>query len=99
MRFRVLYPGGASFQQGMVPYVFNINGHIWQEEPYTERGREIGHNRLSNWRSSQEFGPYQAFNIVLPSAGGSDKVPGDYLYSTYQGEYVFGTWGLLRVSP
>jgi hypothetical protein len=99
VRFRVLYPGGASWQQGKVPYVFNINGHVWQEEPYINDGRVIGNNPLSNNKGMQEFGPYQAFNIVLPSAGGEAKVPGDYLYSTYQGEYVFGTWGILRVTP
>ncbi len=99
VRFRVLYPGGASWQQGKVPYVFNVNGHVWKEEPYINDGRVIGNNRLSNARGMQEFGPYQVFNIVLPSAGGEAKVPGDYLYSTYQGEYAFGTWGILRVTP
>jgi hypothetical protein len=99
VRLRVLFPGGTSYQQGKVPPIFNVEGHVWQEEPYVRGGRAIGNNQLSNRRGMQEFAPYQALNVVLPSAGGAHKVPGDYLYSTFQAEYTFGTWGILRVSP
>jgi hypothetical protein len=102
VRFRVLLPGGASAQGGRFPLVFNVNGHVWQEEPYVDDGRRIGNNPLSNYRGMQEFGPYQAFNVVLPRAGGTFQVPGDYLYSAFQRETstpVGGLWGVLRVQP
>ena len=38
-----------------------------------------------------------AFNFVLPSAGGTCRVPGDYLYATFQQASSLGTWGLFRV--
>jgi hypothetical protein len=53
-------------------------------------------------------------NVVLAQAGGKARVPGDYLYSTYQaanvigtrrgltpetrGTWATGTWGLFRVN-
>jgi hypothetical protein len=43
--------------------------------------------------------PYEAINILLPSAGGTFKVPGDYLYNTYQQTQLNGSWGIFRVIP
>src|SRR5260370_24474423 len=81
----------------IAPPVFIVHGHNWQEEPYTERTTKIGDNRLSEHVGATQGGPNQKFDLVFPSAGGVDKVPGDYLYTTYQTAGVLGTWGLFRV--
>jgi hypothetical protein len=49
-------------------------------------GSQSGHTARRHW------------NIVLPSAGGPFRVPGDYLYRT-QESFLFtdGLWGIFRV--
>ena len=74
----------------------------------------IGPNPTSQWLGSQGgFGPTSHFDVVLePSgdggrrqmrfngAGGSQKVPGDYLYRTFMANgFAGGAWGLFRVGP
>jgi hypothetical protein len=98
VRFRAVFPGGTSIVSN-AGYVFEIEGHVWQDEPYLAAGTVIGFNPLSNWRGMQQIFPYEAYNILIPSAGGTAGVPGDYLYQTYQKPQRNGTWGLFRVTP
>jgi len=97
-RFRLVIPSTTTSNEIIAPPVFIVHGHNWQEEPYTDRSTKIGNNRLSEHFGAIQGGPNQKFDLVFPSAGGSDKVPGDYLYTTYQTAGVLGTWGLFRVT-
>jgi hypothetical protein len=97
-RFRLVIPSTTTSNAIIAPPVFIVHGHNWQEEPYTDRSTKIGHNRLSEHFGATQGGPNQKFDLVFPSAGGVDKVPGDYLYTTYQTAGVLGTWGLFRVT-
>jgi hypothetical protein len=97
VRFRVLEPGGHP--RG---HVFQVHGHIWQEEPYVNGSTQIGYNPLSEWKGSQHgHGPSNHFDAVLMNgAGGAFGIPGDYLYRDQQ-SFMFdgGLWGIFRVTP
>ncbi|HYT90904.1 MAG TPA: hypothetical protein VEL76_19495 [Gemmataceae bacterium] len=92
-RLRVVHPGGLSEQ------TFTLNGHPWQEEPFRNNSRDIGDNGASQWFGGRDaFGANDQFNLVLNSAGGRNKVTGDYLYRSFIGsEFQYGLWGLVRV--
>jgi hypothetical protein len=99
VRFRLLIPGtSTSNALTMAPPVFMVHGHPWQEEPYTDDSAKIGFNRLSETQGAQQGGVGQKFDLLFPSAGGANRVPGDYLYTTYQTAKDTGTWGLFRVT-
>jgi len=93
VRFHVLNPGGVNDQ------VFELHGHVWQEEPYQNNSSVIGNNPLSQWigmRMGQ--GPTNHFDVILPSAGGAKQVQGDYLYRAhYDLGFVGGLFGAFRV--
>lgn len=95
VRFRVLHPGGHARN-----HVFQVHGHVWQEEPYVAGSTKIGDNFLSEWKGSQAgHGPTNHFDAVLEyGAGGAFGVPGDYLYRD-QASFQFdgGLWGIFRV--
>jgi hypothetical protein len=95
VRFRVVYPGGDGVQ------VFAVHGHGWQEEPYVQNSTVIGSNPLSQLLGFQQVSPYQGVNLVMESAGGTFRVPGDYLYHVFQSQFDAsgGLWGVLRVNP
>jgi len=98
-RFRLVVPSTSTSNTAIIgPPVFIVHGHNWQEEPYTDDSTKIGDNRLSEYLGAVEAGPNQKFDLVFDSAGGSDKVPGDYLYDTYQTGGILGTWGVFRVT-
>jgi hypothetical protein len=98
VRFRLLIPGTETSNALNRPPVFMIHGHPWQEEPYIDDSTKIGFNPLSQTQGAQQAGVGQKFDIVLPSAGGQNKIAGDYLYTTYQTAINAGTWGLFRVT-
>jgi hypothetical protein len=98
-RFRLVIPSGVTSNAVEAPPVFIVHGHHWQEEPYTDNSTKLGNNRLSKTLGATQAGPYQKFDLLFPSAGGAGRVPGDYLYATYQTAEVAGTWGLFRVTP
>jgi hypothetical protein len=98
VRFRLLIPSTITNNTIIAPPVLMIHGHPWQEEPYTADSTKIGFNPLSQWQGAQQGGVGQKFDIVLPSAGGQNKIAGDYLYNTYQTANTTGTWGLFRVT-
>jgi hypothetical protein len=104
VRFRLLDPGGIGDNQQM----FELTGHVWPEEPYTNDSREITDcttpkncNSLSNWTGTTGgYGPTSHYDIVIGSAGGQARVPGDYLYRSWTAnQYHSGLWGLFRVAP
>jgi hypothetical protein len=102
VRFRMLHPDGLG---GFPDDVWTIHGHVWPEEPFVTMGGvpsvSIGNNPNSQWFGSRDgFGPGNHFDIVLGSAGGRNKVSGDYLYKSYPvGEFAAGgNWGLFRVN-
>jgi hypothetical protein len=97
-RFRLVVPGTTTSNAIIPPPVFIVHGHNWQEEPYTDDSTKIGDNRLSEHFGAIQAGPGQKFDLLFSSAGGSDKIPGDYLYDTYQTGGVLGTWGVFRVT-
>jgi manganese oxidase len=92
VRFRVTQPGG-DFDHMMV-----IDGHSWKQEPYTNNSSRIGNNVLSQQMGTQVVSPNEKLDLVIDSAGGAFKVPGDYLYHSFQFQ-MFGMWGLFRVLP
>jgi hypothetical protein len=95
MRFRVVHPGGHQRNN-----VFTLHGHVWQEEPFVESSTVLGSNPLSEWHGAQfGFGPTTHFNFLLANgAGGRFRVPGDYLYRTFESnQFDQGIWGLFRV--
>ena len=96
VRFRILHPGGHARNN-----VIQVHGHNWQEEPYTSGSAVLGNNPLSNWQGSQYgVGPGSHFDLLFDSAGGTNRVTGDYLYRD-QGSFPFsgGLWGIFRVTP
>ena len=97
-RFRLVVPSTSTSNAIGAAPVFIVHGHPWQEEPYTDDSTKIGNNRLSQYLGVVEAGPNQKFDLVFDSAGGADKVPGDYLYDTYQTGGAVGTWGVFRVT-
>jgi hypothetical protein len=54
---------------------------------------------LTDWQGSRMgHGPTNHYDVLLPSAGGINAVPGDYLYRTYPAmHFRLGLWGLFRV--
>jgi hypothetical protein len=98
VRFRVAFPQGAA-DLNRPGVLFEIAGHVWQDEPYARRGTAIGNNPLSNHFGMQQILPNEAYNLVLPSAGGVHRVTGDYVYQTFQLSSKNGTWGIFRVTP
>jgi hypothetical protein len=96
-RFRLLASGGIGDNQE----VFELAGHVWQEEPYTKGSTEIGVNPRSSWTGTTPlYGPTAHYDVVIASAGGDNKVPGDYLYrSATAAQFQSGLFGILRVLP
>jgi hypothetical protein len=92
VRFRVVQPGADTDQ------MVEIHGHSWQQEPYTRGGLSIGHNPASQQLGTQVLSPNDRLDIVLDSAGGTFRVPGDYLYHSFMNQFA-GMWGLFRVLP
>lgn len=95
IRFRVLHAGGHQRN-----HVFELHGHVWQEEPYTSNSTVIGNNPLSEWKGSQAgHGPTNHINVVpMFGAGGKHRIGGDYLWRDFQSfQFDGGIWGLLRV--
>jgi manganese oxidase len=97
VRFRVLNSNGHARNN-----VFQVHGHIWQQEPYINNSTQIGNNPLSEWKGAQQgHGASNHMDVVpVNGAGGARQVAGDYLYRT-QSSFQFdnGLWGIFRVTP
>jgi len=95
VRFRVLHPGGTQRNS-----VFEIHGHIWQQEPYVNGSTQIGDNKKSLWEGARMgHGPTGHFDAVLQNgAGGKFGIPGDYLYRDHASfQFDGGIWGIFWV--
>jgi hypothetical protein len=96
-RVRMLLPGGHPRNDA-----YMLHGHIWEEEPYVDGSQALGTNPLSNWEGSRQgVGPgFHADFLPKHGAGSLFKVPGDYLYRTFQSfHFDGGVWGIFRVGP
>ena len=97
IRFRLLNSNGH-----MRNNVFNLHGHFWQEEPYTNNSQAIGNNPLSEFKGAQYgIGPSSHYEVIpVNRAGGARRVTGDYLYRTQESfQFDGGIWGIFRVTP
>jgi hypothetical protein len=102
-RFRLVMPGGDGDNQ----ITFELTGHVWQEEPYTNDSTKIGYNPKSlSYGSLTGYGVTSAYDIVLDTwhgttpSGGRYGVAGDYLYRAWTANmFQGGAWGLFRVAP
>ncbi|HEX5706252.1 MAG TPA: hypothetical protein VFX96_03080 [Pyrinomonadaceae bacterium] len=96
VRFRVLNSNGHARNN-----VFQVHGHVWQQEPYVNNSTRIGSNPLSEWKGAQQgHGASNHMDVVVENgAGGARRVVGDYLYRT-QSSFQFdnGLWGIFRVT-
>lgn len=101
VRFRMLHPDGLG---GFPDDVWTIHGHVWPEEPYVTVGNvpsaAMGNNPNSQWFGARDgFGTQNHFDILLSSAGGKNRIAGDYLYRSFPvGEFTAGNWGVFRVN-
>ena len=97
VRFRILNANGH-----MRNNVFNLHGHFWQDEPFTNNSKAIGNNPFSEFKGTlYGIGPSAHYEVIpVNGAGGGRRVPGDYLYRT-QESFMFdgGLWGIFRVRP
>jgi hypothetical protein len=97
VRFRLLHPGGHARN-----HVFQVHGHGWEENPFTNDSKALGDNPASEWKSAVDgIGPTSHLNLLLTNgAGGAFKKPGDYLFRDMS-SFMFdgGLWGILRVTP
>ncbi len=96
VRFRLLHAGGNGDNQ----QVFELSGHVWQAEPYLKDSTAIGDNRASPYEGVQSgYGVTSHYDVVIPSAGGFGRVPGDYVYRSWTADqFQVGFWGLFRVA-
>ncbi|HSE18237.1 MAG TPA: hypothetical protein VLB46_14365 [Pyrinomonadaceae bacterium] len=94
VRFRMTHPLGTGNSE-----VFTIHGHSWQKNPYQNNSTTIAPNNLSQWIGSRDnHGSTDHFDLVIPSAGGTNRKVGDYLYTTYlPADAWAGSWGIFRV--
>lgn len=95
VRFRLMHPHGTGTSQ-----VFTLNGHVWQRNPYQNFSARIGNNAQSQWIGSRDnHGASDHFDLVFGSAGGKNRVAGDYLYGVFLPDQINpGSWGVMRVT-
>jgi hypothetical protein len=109
-RTHILMPTGGS--RGTT---FQLDGHVWSNNPFLSEKSDtggypmgtpgvgsvkFGYNPMSMYIGARESVlPAAHFSFMLPSAGGVNAIPGDYLFRDY-GAYgnTSGLWGLLRVT-
>ncbi|WP_447964703.1 hypothetical protein [Nitrospira sp. Ecomares 2.1] len=79
--------GASSEQNGM----FSVEKHEWPIEPFMPGADEI---------SVVEFAGSETIDVFIPSAGGRDMLPADYVWNNQRLPYSqSGQWGYLRVLP
>ncbi|WPN49209.1 manganese-oxidizing multicopper oxidase MnxG [Pseudomonas sp. P8_241] len=109
-RTHILMPTGGS--RGTT---FQLDGHVWSTNPFLSEKSDtggypmytpgvgsvkFGYNPMSMYIGAHESVlPAAHFSFMMPSAGGVNAIPGDYLFRDY-GAYgnTSGLWGLLRVT-
>ena len=110
LRAHVLMSAGSARSS-----TFQLDGHLWplqsvQSEKTDSSGFPMsspgigsvrfGLNPMAMYSGAQESVlPAAHFSFMIPSAGGANAVPGDYLLRDYAGfGNAGGLWGLLRVT-
>jgi hypothetical protein len=79
--------GASNEQNGM----FSVEKHEWPIEPFMPGADQI---------SVVEFSGSETLDAFIPAAGGSFRLPGDYVWSNQRLPYAqSGQWGLLKVLP
>ncbi len=67
----------------------HIEGHWFRTEPWSETSPPV---------STVRVGISERFDLVVPAAGGPQRMPGDYLYANGRpSKLAEGSWGLVRV--
>ncbi len=95
VRLRLVEPAGHPRNGG-----FTLSGHDWVKYPWTENStvQTAQPGPQNRTGTVNAMGPGRHENVLLESAGGAEKLPGDYLYRTPVG-FAFGggQWGIMRV--
>jgi hypothetical protein len=101
VRYRVFEPTGHPRQHG-----FTLHGHNWVHEPWVANSTVIFKPGVDPEPISMTIGTQgghtarRHWNVVLQSAGGVFKIPGDYLIRTQESfQFTNGLWGIFRVQP
>jgi hypothetical protein len=103
IRFRIVQPSGHPRN-----HAFALVGHNWVDAPWNDGDDPLtGSSVLVDRDNDTErkggvngIGPRRHINLLIDSAGGPNKVPGDYLFYTFDSlSLVGGMWGILRVTP
>lgn len=72
-------------------HTIHVDGHAFRSEPWSE---------TSPPTSTAHLGISERLDLVIPSAGGPARLPGDYLIRNGRASKLReGSWGLLRVLP
>lgn len=70
-------------------HTWHVDGHWFRKEPFSATSAPV---------STALLGISERYDLVLPAAGGPQKLPGDYLYGNGRSfKLQEGSWGLLRV--
>jgi hypothetical protein len=95
VRYRIVEPSGHP-RNGS----FTLSGHDWVNYPWKDKSTaQIADPGPQNRTGVvNAIGPGRHVNVLLESAGGTEKIPGDFLYRTPLG-FAFGggQWGIMRV--
>ena len=95
VRLRLVQPAGHPRNGG-----FTLSGHDWVNSPWSENStvQTAQPGPQNRTGTVNAMGPGRHVNVLLESAGGVEKLPGDYLYRTPLG-FAFGggQWGIMRV--
>jgi hypothetical protein len=95
VRLRIVEPAGHPRNSA-----FTLSGHSWVNYPWisnsTVQSDDPAPQNLVG--TVNAIGPGRHINVLLPSAGGPERIAGDYLYRTPLG-FAFGggQWGIMRV--
>ncbi|HVL89196.1 MAG TPA: multicopper oxidase domain-containing protein, partial [Actinomycetota bacterium] len=70
-------------------HALHVDGHWFRTEAWSRSSRPV---------SSVRLGISERFDLVIPAAGGPQRMPGDYVYTNGRAFKIReGSWGLLRV--
>ncbi len=75
------------------------NGHAGQAGTGEVGSKNLGHNPIGFGQGGIDaWFPGAHYEVVIPSAGGTNAIPGDYLFRDHMGlGNAQGLWGILRV--
>ncbi|MFN7960728.1 MAG: copper oxidase [Thermoanaerobaculia bacterium] len=93
-RFRVIHAAGDTQNQ-----VFEVTGHIFQEEACLANSTVLGFNARSNWAGSQpSMSAGRKADLLFDACGGLFGISQEHLYKTYVPWSIDeGMWGLFNV--